>query len=588
MHPMEFRDPLSPASPRVHQEVCHKEKRCSPTGGLKHGRMHPMEFRDPLSPASPRVHCFDRTFFRRTASARIATFSYLRVAHFHAVSAPWTLLPNPLTAAVPSFTELLSVTSFIFQGKRHPYVRYSGALPECTSTVEVGALARISEIEWYMYNSAFSWVRVAENFCYPTNTEVRVGPDCRWVNRRTVTEHRAKRKRQENSSQDPEPKTRRHRTLRVRGASSVAAEPELFVLPENAFLLSLAKRWQEPSLSYYSMVSEKAVAVLHRLAHWPSALVHHPTFPVPDCEEFPTGSFVVEDLLAMDQDLIDCHDLCAQDSTPMDTVSAVLDMLFKSYLTQPWLAGQRIVSMSNIAATDKGILRCRLDWPAVVGRLGHKFAFGDYHWQYTPEELAKVFPPESPSTGKRSTKSNRERAQYLDRRGKEPWAASVRTPPGWFSDMHTDFAGLAQAIVHCDGEKLWLFWPATARNLDWWGLQHPQPWIGHPSRLVEALDALEGHAVIAFAGSSHTCVSFAHAAHWPLAREGLEFCKDLVRNPMYSASSAVELVEKVVHETPLWEQAMGRDSVAAAYLAGWKADTAPIYERHKNRNISSA
>ncbi|KAJ7937564.1 hypothetical protein B0H13DRAFT_2302725 [Mycena leptocephala] len=100
------------------------------------------------------------------------------------------------------------------------------------------------------------------------------------------------------------------------------------------------------------------------------------------------------------------------------TLSAVLDMLFKSYLTQP---GHRIVSMSNIAATDKGILRCRLDWPAVVSQLGAEFAFGDYHWQYTSEELGN----------------------YLDRRGKEPWAASVRTPPGWFSDMHTAFAGLA-------------------------------------------------------------------------------------------------------------------------------------------------
>ncbi|KAJ7801798.1 hypothetical protein B0H14DRAFT_2894454 [Mycena olivaceomarginata] len=285
----------------------------------------------------------------------------------------------------------------------------------------------------------------------------------------------------------------------------------------------------------------------------------------------------------------------------MDTVSSVLDMLFKSYLTQPWRTGKRIVSMSNIAATDSGMLRCRLDWTAIVGALGAGFAFGDYHWQYTPEELGKVFPPTRPKV----TKS--ERTQYLERRGKEPWTASVRTPPGWVSDMHVDFAGLAQAIVHCDGEKVWLFWPATAKNLDWWGMQHPQPWIGHPSRLLEALDAMEGlevmhvtdacafivppfciHAVIAFAGSSHTCVSFAHAAHWPLARRGLEFCKALVRNPMYPARSAMELVEKVVHETPIWERAMGPNSEAATYLAAWKVDTETIYERHKNRNISSA
>ncbi|KAJ7495793.1 hypothetical protein B0H11DRAFT_2227320 [Mycena galericulata] len=97
------------------------------------------------------------------------------------------------------------------------------------------------------------------------------------------------------------------------------------------------------------------------------------------------------------------------------------------------------------------------------------------------------------------------------------------------------------------------------------------------------------HAALHNAQKPHAALcGFAQPVYWPLAREGLEFCKDLVRNSMYPASSAVELVEKVVHETPFWGQAMGRDSVAAAYLAAWKADTAAIYERHKNRNVSSA
>ncbi|KAJ7667994.1 hypothetical protein B0H14DRAFT_2658112 [Mycena olivaceomarginata] len=303
-----------------------------------------------------------------------------------------------------------------------------------------------------------------------------------------------------------------------------------------------------------------------------AALAHHATSIVPNYEEFPASSFVIEDLLAMDRHLIHYQELCAQDSTPTDTVSAVLDMLFKSYLMQPWCTGKRIISTSKIVATKKGMLRCRLDWPAIVQQLGAEFAFGDYRWQHTPEELGKIFPPTSP----KSVKSAHERAQYLDRRGKEPWVASVRTPPSWLSDTHIDFSSVAQAIVHCDGEKLWL------------------PRIRHSSRLEESLDALEGlevmhvtepcafivspfclHAVITFAGSTHTCVSFAHAAHWPVAREGLEFCKALVRNPMYPASSAVELVEKLVHETSIWEQAIGPDSVAAAYLAAWRVDIAP-------------
>ncbi|KAK7015626.1 hypothetical protein R3P38DRAFT_2786573 [Favolaschia claudopus] len=235
----------------------------------------------------------------------------------------------------------------------------------------------------------------------------------------------------------------------------------------------------------YTMVSSKAVAVLERLARWPSPLPRHEQFPLPPSVQTPTGSFLIDDLLALGQDLINYHDLCAQDSTPMDTVASVMDLLLKSYLTQPWRTGHRVVSMSNIAATDRGMLRCRLGWETVMGRLGSRFVFGDYHWQYT---LDKVFPA-PPAT---LPKFDRARKEYLDRRDREPWAASVRTPPGWFSDMHTDFAGLAQAIVHFEGEKLWLLWPATAKNLKWWRLQHPQPWIGHPSRLLEALDSLEG------------------------------------------------------------------------------------------------
>ncbi|KAF8155105.1 hypothetical protein K438DRAFT_1777813 [Mycena galopus ATCC 62051] len=55
MHPMEFRVPLFPASPHIPQQDRHWEKPHSPTGGLKRSKMHPMEFGHPLSPASPRI-----------------------------------------------------------------------------------------------------------------------------------------------------------------------------------------------------------------------------------------------------------------------------------------------------------------------------------------------------------------------------------------------------------------------------------------------------------------------------------------------------------------------------------------------------
>ncbi|KAJ7876349.1 hypothetical protein B0H14DRAFT_3130459 [Mycena olivaceomarginata] len=61
----------------------------------------------------------------------------------------------------------------------------------------------------------------------------------------------------------------REETLSPVSSESFAAER---VLPDNEFMWLLAKRWQEPPLSHYNLVSEKAVAVLHRLSLWPSPL----------------------------------------------------------------------------------------------------------------------------------------------------------------------------------------------------------------------------------------------------------------------------------------------------------------------------
>ncbi|KAJ6487536.1 hypothetical protein DFH09DRAFT_1105859 [Mycena vulgaris] len=514
-------------------------------------------------------------------------------------------------AGLPCITERGSVASFKHKSVSRPYMRYQGVLPAPATHNDDGALARITASDWRMYSArSGTWISVGENSRHPTLEDVRVGPDCRWVNRRTITEHKGKRRREDY----PGDKSFRLPATRLRKESPIPSDeldqssgPGVGVLPQNAFLLELAKRWRDPPLSFYTTVSAKALAILDHLSHSPTAVVLHQFFPVPSHARAPHGSFVIDDLVAMGEDLINYHDLCAEGNTPLEPVSAVITMLFKSYLMEPWRPGQRIVSLSNIAATDKGMLRCRLDWHGLVQQLGDGFAFGDYDWMYTAEELGKMFPSTSANAAKKRGKLDAKRSAYLEGRGKEPWVASVRTPPGWFSDMHVDMAGLAQAMIHFEGEKLWLFWPATPKNLRWWGLQHPHPWTGHASRIVEALDALEGlevlhvtepcafvlppfciHAVIAFQGSSHACVTFAHSTHWDLARGGLEFCKTLIRNPEYPATSVITLVDQVVHETPLWERAMGMDSIAATYLAAWKEDTAQIYDEYRRRGTSSA
>jgi hypothetical protein len=64
-----------------------------------------------------------------------------------------------------------------------------------------------------------------------------------------------------------------------------------------------------------------------------------------------------------------------------------------------------------------------------------------------------------------------------------------------------------------------------------------------------------------------------------MAKEGLEFCKRLIRDPIYPTSSAVKLVRKLVHEASVWEQAIEPNSEATAYLAAWMVDMAPYRDQ---------
>ncbi|KAJ7029105.1 hypothetical protein C8F04DRAFT_1265321 [Mycena alexandri] len=328
------------------------------------------------------------------------------------------------------------------------------------------------------------------------------------------------------------PATRRREESPVPGDMvDQSVVPVVNISPTNVFAVELGQRWRGPPLSYYTMVSAKTVVILDRLAQWPTALVRHQTFQVPSYVVVPASSLVLADLIAMGDDLINYQELSAEAEMVREPVSAVLDVHLKSTLMEPWRPGKRIVTLLNITATDKGMLKCRLDWNGLLEQLGPQFAFTDYEWMYAEAELGKLFPFTSTKKGGK-VRVDAERTEYLKKRGKRPWVASVQTAPGWLSDMHIDFAGLASGIAHIDGEKLWLFWPPTFKNLRWWGVQYPHSWTGHGSRIADALDALEGlevlhitdpvafvvppfhiHAVISFQNLTHSCVAFAHAIH---------------------------------------------------------------------------
>ncbi|KAJ7613362.1 hypothetical protein DFH06DRAFT_1370697 [Mycena polygramma] len=507
-----------------------------------------------------------------------------------------------------------STRTFMYQRTRHAYFQYAGGLPPPSHTPTPGDLAQISDDDWRMYDSNGQWHPVAENYPHPTLRDMRLSRDCVWVNKHTISAHR-----KQDPQRVPDLRTTRNNPNLFTGKFSTydtILKPALKitlaipspVLDANLFLLHLANRWKQPPLAYYAMVSAKVYILLHRLARSASPCTLFPTTTIPYCEQPPTASLLLADLLSLGDDLISYYDLSGY-TLSTDTVASVLDLLHHSTLTVPWSPGHKVVALLNIGASPNGLLRCRFDWDAWLGELGLDFAIADLAHQYSEEELAKLLPPASRRPKKPLQKVRQWdalRAKELDAHGKQPYIASVRTPPGWFSDMHVDQAGMSQAMVHCEGEKLWLLWPATEKNLLWWGLQHPEPLFGH-GRIMAAVDALEGlqilhldsprafivppfsiHAVIGFTSSFHTGVLFAHAAHWPVARDGLDFLQTLIHDPQYPADRVIQLYDRVIFETDIWERATGPDSEAVQYLKAWQRKAAPICEQHKNRNTSTA
>jgi glyoxylase-like metal-dependent hydrolase (beta-lactamase superfamily II) len=48
------------------------------------------------------------------------------------------------------------------------------------------------------------------------------------------------------------------------------------------------------------------------------------------------------------------------------------------------------------------------------------------------------------------------------------------TPPGAITHTHMDHYGREQYFAHLFGEKIWLLWPPSAKNLEIFGKYHMQ------------------------------------------------------------------------------------------------------------------
>ncbi|KAK6974667.1 hypothetical protein R3P38DRAFT_3131607 [Favolaschia claudopus] len=290
---------------------------------------------------------------------------------------------------------------------------------------------------------------------------------------------------------------------------------------------------------------ESVLSALTLLSQFPSALLSRSTFPVPPCAEFPTSSLIMEDLLSREYSCY--HDL-GSDQRSEAKVAVVVEMLSKSYLLESSQPEDKIVGVTHIPATRKGLLRCCLDWSTVLGPLAHQSVVSGTSQQSLPS----------------------------------PQPYSTRTPPRWISSPCNALSSLGSAIVHCDGEALWLVWPGTPSNLHWWTQNHRHPSHGRIPEAIKVLDGLELmfltepcsfvlppfaiYWCIGFSLASYTCVSFASAAHWTVAQDGLATFKEAA-----TGGCALDVMQRLLTETQTWDQILQPAGPAASYLTEWKS-----------------
>ncbi|KAF9528569.1 hypothetical protein CPB83DRAFT_894352 [Crepidotus variabilis] len=104
------------------------------------------------------------------------------------------------------------------------------------------------------------------------------------------------------------------------------------------------------------------------------------------------------------------------------------------------------------------------------------------------------------------------------------WSSTL-TPVGAVSHTHMDFYGARQFMVHIQGRKLWLLWPPTTKNLEWFKMyQKERPSSDFTTESIRNLEGLQyyyldGSKPAAFTLQSntfHACISFSTCMHTAL------------------------------------------------------------------------
>lgn len=150
------------------------------------------------------------------------------------------------------------------------------------------------------------------------------------------------------------------------------------------------------------------------------------------------------------------------------------------------------------------------------------------------------------------------------------------TPPGSITNTHTDGIGCSQYMVHIWGRKLWLFWPPTENNMEYYGSFLAQITPSH--FIIDCIHKLEGlqlhyinhefsafvlppnylHAVISIEASAHMGISFCDPSHFSQSSRMMKWFLNWAKNfghYGHTAQDSFKFARQVLEEgVGRWEE----------------------------------
>jgi len=252
--------------------------------------------------------------------------------------------------------------------------------------------------------------------------------------------------------------------------------------PANEWILDLSKKWNSYPISAIDPMLPIGNSIIDKLLSLPQEFPKvpkdystlHPVESPPTFRCVPSASDIISDLVLAKSSNI--YDFVNRYGNPDVEYPVFLDSMIKACEGISWKENRKLYGALDIYATSNGLGSCGLE----------------IHFDKPQENI----------------------------QDKEGWA-SAWTPPGAITHTHMDFYGSMQYFIHLYGNKLWLLWPPSEKNLAFFSTLHKQ--TASTNRTLECILHLEGLQLLYHDSSPapfilkpntlHACISFTSSIH---------------------------------------------------------------------------